>query len=102
VSDIPKARELLQSALDDLNLDWPLGLCRSALVDLRDKIRDALDLMDRHYVKERAPGRRKPLTDDQKMDVVQFYNDHPAAPLERMAERYNVSIGRISEALRGL
>lgn len=50
----------------------------------------------------RAPARRKKISKDLKREIEQFLFDHPDADLQRVAERFNVNAGRVSEILHGL
>lgn len=50
----------------------------------------------------RAPARRKKISKDLKKEIEQFLSTHPDVDLQRIAERFNVNAGRVSEILHGL
>jgi len=107
MSDIPRAREILKSILDDLGgpgfvyVDMAGVYVDMARSELRDKLQDALGLMGRHYLKPPAPRRRRPLTEDQKIAIRAEIAANPTVALDSIARRYDVANGRVSEALRG-
>lgn len=81
------------------------------------EIRDRLhELADEHGIPElhelaeetrrrrplrRAPARWPRLNDDQKSAVREMFSANPRMGVRDLADRFNTSIGRISEAIRG-
>ena len=88
-SDIKKAREILEEALKNDNLDIVRILIRGALAE-----------MTRDY-NGRAPVQSKRMNDVIAADARQMKSHNPDMPLQEIAEALGVNIGRVSEALNG-
>lgn len=86
MSNIPRAREILRTALDD---EW-------AEPSLRDAIRNALALLDRKKPEFVARRKLLPLTDKEKEQA--RYLRGTGMAMNDIARRLNTNLGRISEA----
>jgi hypothetical protein len=90
MSDIPRAREILQKALDSDHGNEKL---------LRYCIREALRLLDREKPEFKAPRKLPTLTHDQVEFCRELRSD--GLPLNEIARKLGTNIGRVSEAING-
>ena len=91
MSDVPKAREILQTALA-LHLDG---------ADLRAAVADALQYMTRVYTKPKAKRESRKMTPRIADMVRAHYAANPAMSVLDLSRLFGVGVGRISEALAG-
>jgi DNA invertase Pin-like site-specific DNA recombinase len=90
MSDIPRARAILQKALDcDPGNERMLRYC----------IRQALTLLDRERPEFTAPRKLPTLTHDQVEFIRELRSD--GLPLNEIARKLGTNIGRVSEAING-
>ena len=88
MSNIPKAREILLEAIDDMPMPW------------RACVEAALELMYREApAKRRAPVEKQPMDAFLAERIRAYVARHPAEQLQDVAGLFNVNIGRVSEAL---
>ena len=91
MANIPKARELLQQALEFEMQD-----------EARTLITDALDLMFRDYsLGRKAPKQSAPVTEGVKRSIEIYASTHPNMTQQDIASMFNVNAGRVSEILTG-
>lgn len=89
-SNLPKARGILSSALSS----------RDPLV-LRAAIAEALTMMTRVYVKQKAPTKSRKMTPALARRIRSFYTRHPHMSVNEIGAHYGVNGGRVSEAIHG-
>jgi hypothetical protein len=88
MSNIPKAREILLEAVDDMPMPW------------RGCVEAALELMYREPpAKPPAPVEKRPMDAFLAERIRAYVARHPTEQLQDVATAFNVNIGRVSEAL---
>lgn len=93
MSDIPAARQLLRDALIHTAPGSPVA----------DRINQALAKMTRKpSQRRRAPANSVEMTASLCREIRAYSNAAPRATLQDIATRFNVNIGRVSEALNGV
>ena len=88
MSDIPHARQILQSALE-------MGDVR----DVRVAIDAALKYMTREPYTRKAPATSKFVTEQMKDTIRYWASENPDTPMQNIAVMFGVNIGRVSEIL---
>lgn len=98
MSNIPLAREILQELEGELRrLPEPL---RRPLVKIINKAMPHLDRR-RSNVRRAALGSRAKMTPKLAAQIKEFAATHPTWDHQRIAEKFNVVNGRVSETLYG-
>ena len=98
MSNVPKARELLQEIADDLRTDTPLTRREAS-----DRIEDAIVLMhQRPYTHGKTRARSKSFTFDKRVEIIRKKQQYPEASLMQIATWCEVNIGCVSFALNHL
>jgi len=90
MSDIPQARQILQSAIT-------MGDIR----DMRVGIETALKYMTREPFTRKSPVRSERITKEMVNSVFRCAQQHPSMPMQQIAEQFGVNVGRVSEILQG-
>lgn len=91
MSDIPKAREILQTALA-LHLGD---------ADLRAAVCEALQYMTRTYTKPKAKTESRKMTVAIAAQIRAYYAANPTMSVLDLSRVFGVGVGRVSEALAG-
>ena len=89
-SDIPRARQLLRTALA-LRPDH----------DVAEYIKSALNCMTREYNKPRAEIEAKSITKEIADDVLHYYHQNPTTSCKKIGEIFDINQGRVSEIIAG-
>ena len=95
-SDIPEARRILTELADLISLE---GLPRYAAY-VQTIRRQILPLLDRHKPTRRATKKRRDPNSDQRQAIRQFAAAYPHLNFDEIGRVFNVTGGRVSEALR--
>lgn len=95
-SNIPEARRRLEWICD--GLDNGLIAPESASAMVRDKV---LALMTRAYSRKRSERVSDPILSTTIEEVQTYVDANPDEALHKVAERFNLNPGRISEILSG-
>lgn len=88
-TNIPKAREILNSVLD--------------ITDDRTVARmvtEALSLMTRTRVKRRAKVQSQPMTESLSREIYDYYAANPLVSVKEIANIYSVNQERVTEAIQ--
>lgn len=88
-TNIPKAREILNSVLD--------------ITDDRTVARmvtEALSLMTRTRVNRRAKVQSQPMTESLSREIYDYYAANPSVSVKEIANIYSVNQGRVTEAIQ--
>ncbi len=85
MSNIPRARKLLEDVLDELT-----GREYYA-------VKEALSLMHRQPPVRKTPPRSRPMTWELRQEISEYIEDHPSMSNQEIAVEFEVNAGRISE-----
>lgn len=91
MSDIPRAREIIEEAIRSLPVGDPT----------RAQIMAALPLLVRQRPMKRAAQTSRELTLQVAVEIWRYYRDHPHASTQQIATALRVNPGRVSEVLTG-
>jgi len=90
-SNIPEARKILQTVLDECGIDN----------QARMQIESSLSLMVRDsYKHEKARSTARKITPDLRAEVLDYYFENPTAQTKHIGERFEINQGRVSEIIR--
>ena len=91
MSDIPRAREIIELAARMLDPDDPA----------RAMLQVALPMLTREAPVRRAAIQKRKMTARLKAQICAYARQNPAAHLSDIAVHFNVNQGRVSEVLNG-
>ena len=91
MSDIPRAREIIELAVQMLDLGDPA----------RAMLQVALPMLTREVPVRRASIQKRKMTARLKTQICAYARQNPAAHLSDIAVHFNVNQGRVSEVLNG-
>jgi hypothetical protein len=91
MSDVPAAREIIEAVLPDV---------RALSPEAAERLEKALGMMTRRRCAyPPAPVRSAAFTPEKAAQVRRYKQRHPRARHQDIANRFSISIGRVSEAL---
>lgn len=91
MSDVPAAR----AELEDIRA-W---LSNRGHPDVAERVGKVIGMLKREPFVRRAPSRSRPLTKTLAAAIRVWAEDHEDWTMQQIAERFEVNIGRVSEAL---
>lgn len=93
MSNIPEACDDLMNIAQELRDLKLLSLARRIERIVRYKMKRASG--------PRAEPHRRPMTPELKKEILEYHRSHPKEAQDKIAERFNVNQGRVSEIIRG-
>ena len=99
---IPEVRDQLAVMADDLmKMAWNLALDADELQGKAQQLRGYIAELKRRGGATKAAPTSAKLTATLKREIIAYAKAHPRMGQKRIAETFNVNIGRVSETLRG-